>query len=433
MLAPSRSVIGVALAYTQQLQTHVDNLRQAQQILCGGNTNFIFGTNQYDMTFVLEDLQPFSTEMYTTDNMKTRAIQEVIDGVPPQERKYAMSVYNNRLDDFQRFSSRLTTPQELSRIIQDPFSWTGCTDVLVEELYSWVQEDPAAVLYNENLRSVFPTYFKSAFKNESFELTNCSNLAKYCFAHEARKTLSVEMARELPLFLAYSRLLCPVTCGCHTPWAGSMIAGGHVACPSRCNWVMYDENSAEYKDESQQECEDVDSVVDVVRQERWAAWKLEMKEMWPHTYGIVREHGCKAASIAPHLCVENSYDVIHNTWKGINYFCPRACGCSSLGSGSNKVHCPSSCLCKWELPVRQFPDANTVALMPDETLKECALELDPLRGFYSIPISTLTVKVSAKCCFVVNFLFGMIAQGLTDPSKYKEDNKDNFLFSYRVV
>eukprot|EP00928_Gymnodinium_smaydae_P045615 TRINITY_DN30384_c0_g1_i1.p1 TRINITY_DN30384_c0_g1~~TRINITY_DN30384_c0_g1_i1.p1 ORF type:complete len:1011 (+),score=159.48 TRINITY_DN30384_c0_g1_i1:156-3188(+) len=458
LLLPILVIVGIWITYARQLETHIDNLRQAQKIICGGNTDFLFATNEVNMTFIIENLSPFS-EKPDTDNIKSKAIKEVIDGVPPEKRKYALSIMDNDYPLFLAFTSSSTGVDKIAEMLQDPYHDDGCIDIFEDfapeggeyngsaHFPEEIRNNSGLRLFNKNFLSAFPTYMGYAIKKPPLDLRSCADVEKICYLDTAAKvargpnaTDEEEASVEDIFTLAtFARLVCPMTCGCASPGSGSMIFSAQMGCARGCTEKIRESLRISEDDEvdADETCEDVDKAAPSTKRAlAWKRWKKEMAVIAPDLAAGVEVHGCNTVSFLPELCAADVSQPVHGSWKAWNYFCPRACGCPKRGVGPNpEVQCPSSCICKWTLPDLIFPDASIVASIPETEEAPCEISAEGFEDMFSHPPNSMNGEafMSARCCFIGNTLLQLVAEGSKDPSKFLPGVDDAFTMKFGLT
>jgi len=322
----------LGLMYWHDIQPQMENLYMANDTLCGGVRDFVYGVDpSYILYASSTNPRNFSTK-YMRSFPHSDAIRELIKGSHEGAPMY-LQWKGEPVDNVYKVAS--WDMAESTDGLQD-FRGTECSDVLDHE---------PGLLRMVNLMvpylgdfAPFPLNFPSRF-------TGCRDVTMFVCT------------------LAPFKVLCPVTCGCAHPTDGILLAAAKDGCPSACS-----SGSAWRAAVDELDCNDANKTE--LEGSNWSWWATEFhikmsivfeKDTMSMTRlcngscaHLFNEKGCAIVPFWHQLSKEYSgfvRDPCAGVWvdstfwsRPLSPICPETCGCRN-GSGALRdgVICPRAC------------------------------------------------------------------------------------------
>mmetsp|Transcript_67246 Transcript_67246/g.161168 ORF Transcript_67246/g.161168 Transcript_67246/m.161168 type:complete len:737 (-) Transcript_67246:105-2315(-) len=303
------------------LAPHIALLSDAYEELCGGNQHFAFAVTEAGFP-IWADLDVHGQEF---DDLKKMTRYRVLKDVVTTPFGTRVSNETERYQTLSFFGSQWSLR---SMAIWDIDEWGArlnpqCADHLTPE--KRIQNSPDFWYSLASVRDV----------SGNQTLMYCDEVLASC-----------DDATELG---TYTRLACPVACGCRSPLSTLVLGTMEFGCASTC----FDHH--EYQSAlAEAPCEEL-AKPELVQHPSWRARldRLQIATLtWPFTASnifavlmqIMEEHGCGAVEIAQqqlswNLCSHEG------SIRAITVLCPVTCGCTGVGAMVNvsKMDCPGRC------------------------------------------------------------------------------------------
>ena len=233
-------VATVLMFVSTTLQNNADEAKEAREMLCGANRDFIYGTHQTLGPMFVMDTRSFS--MSTSSSMLPGMLPLVTDVIfSYQKEEVAHRMWRSRMAD----ESTVAVKHALG--LEDMQAWLSKSDTEAPEetgigsrSYGTSCEDKGADFWEADW--LWPT----ARALTSGVATDCEAAQPFCDR------------RSLPLI----RMLCPQTCGCLSPFSGLYADNG---CRQQCQ-----EEDVFQLGLNGTECEDLQG--NDTRREAWVRW-----------------------------------------------------------------------------------------------------------------------------------------------------------------
>jgi len=309
-------LVAVSYAMYVKLVSHIDLMVRAHDALCGGQLDWAYGmTKAGFLVWAQLESRPSTfetTEQYNTLHSLTSASSFT---------SLSQDVMHFRMIGYQGGSWSVSSVTEWPLATFGLRLNNGCEDQLTE----------TGIATNDRTYHLHLASLRDAAGNHSIRL--CSDVASYC---EHGVNVGV-----------FTRLACPVTCGCRNPASDLVMAAEAGGCGVRC--LAHPEYRAEIEEAPCRE----GSMEDAVERERWSRFAARAKtafSYWPDSTGMLTDMaegmeslGCAIIPLVLerhrwNLCIEGG------SLRSLALRCPRTCGC--YGGGpllALTADCPGTC------------------------------------------------------------------------------------------